>query len=295
MIILLAGRQPDSEALVCSVAQAEKLIEIVCASLAATSTSLSGGIVTVAALTFWTQLVPKLALLERLLCAASMATFKQHQRGPSMLLRLLASHGLSAFLSLQGEASADRSTTSATYEEIRECIVLAQNNVQLAEEQTFKLASVACLSKLMAVEARMQAGGPPSTLPWNQFLTENIIASIPAAPLQLPDIHFLTMIVRHKPRWLPSVMGATTIEALLLKFACSVNIPLVMGYIDLLREVPLHTAGMITTALHPVASRVIQKQQKDIATMMRADAMEQESSNEHLLWQYRFNFSGLLH
>jgi hypothetical protein len=43
---------------------------------------------------------------------------------------------------------------------------------------------------------------------------------------------------------------------------------------------------MITTALHPVASRVIQKQQKDIATMMRADAMEQESSNEQLLWQY---------
>jgi hypothetical protein len=35
------------------------------------------------------------------------------------------------------------------------------------------------------------------------------------------------------------VMGATTIEALLLKFACSVNIPLVMGYIDLLREVPV--------------------------------------------------------
>jgi hypothetical protein len=78
--------------------------------------------------------------------------------------------------------------------------VLAQNNVQLAEEQTFKLASVACLSKLMAVEARMQAGGPPSTLPWNQFLTENIIASIPAAPLQLPDIHFLTM-VPSSPQW----------------------------------------------------------------------------------------------
>jgi hypothetical protein len=34
-------------------------------------------------------------------------------------------------------------------------------------------------------------------------------------------------------------MGATTIEALLLKFACSVSIPLVMGYIDLLREVHL--------------------------------------------------------
>jgi len=171
MIILLAGRQPDSEgtrqhnfsfpvtldnsrfkllnsALVCSIAQAEKLVEIVCTSLATTSSSLNGGIVTVAALTFWTQLVPKLALvhgtrwqdsktvrhtthphastpcandriitpffgaqLERLLCAASMATFKQHLRGPSMLLRLLASHGLSAFLSLQGDASADRPTT----------------------------------------------------------------------------------------------------------------------------------------------------------------------------------------
>ena len=45
---------------------------------------------------------------------------------------------------------------------------------------------------------------------------------------------------------------------------------------------------MITAALRPVASRVIQKQQKDIATTMRADAMEhEESSNEaQLLWQY---------
>ena len=164
--------------------------------------------------------------------------------------------------------------------------MLAQNNVQLAEEQTFKLASVVCLSKLMAVEARMQAGGPPSTLPWNQFLTENIIAAIPAAPLQLPDIHFLTMvpvfpavdraltdltphtthththththkIVRHKPRWLPSVMGATTIEAILLKFACSVSIPLVMGYIDLLREVSfpyLHHTHTHTPLSQPSSS-----------------------------------------
>jgi hypothetical protein len=45
---------------------------------------------------------------------------------------------------------------------------------------------------------------------------------------------------------------------------------------------------MITTALRPVASRVVQKQQKDIAATMRADAMEQEeASNEaQLLWQY---------
>jgi hypothetical protein len=54
---------------------------------------------------------------------------------------------------------------------------------------------------------------------------------------------------------------------------------------------------MITTALRPVASRVIQKQQKDIATTMRADAMDhEEASNEaQLLWQYVPPLSRTLH
>jgi hypothetical protein len=82
-----------------------------------------------------------------------------------------------------------------TYVEIRECIVLAQNNIQLADDETFKLASVACLSSLWDVEEQMSAGGPPSVLPWNRFLTENIIALLPTAPLPLSDVRFLALVL----------------------------------------------------------------------------------------------------
>jgi hypothetical protein len=52
----------------------------------------------------------------------------------------------------------------------------------------------------------------------------------------------LFQVVRNKPHWLGDLLSHSTIEALLLKFACSVDAPLVMGYIDLVREVLIHTA-----------------------------------------------------
>jgi hypothetical protein len=47
----------------CSVVQAEKLIDLVFASMTAKKTSLNGGSVTAAAVTFWTQLASKLILV----------------------------------------------------------------------------------------------------------------------------------------------------------------------------------------------------------------------------------------
>jgi hypothetical protein len=79
---------------------------------------------------------------------------------------------------------------------VRECIVLAQNNFQLATDEAFKAASVACLSDLWTAEAWMRRGSslPPSDFPWNQFLAENIIACLPNGPLALSDLAFLTMV-----------------------------------------------------------------------------------------------------
>lgn len=84
-----------------------------------------------------------------------------------------------------------------TYSQVRECIILAQSNFQLTTDETFKRAAISSLDHLWMLELELSKGGAPGDLPWNRFLTENIIRSLQSGPpLLLSDIQFLTMVPR---------------------------------------------------------------------------------------------------
>lgn len=72
--------------------------------------------------------------------------------------------------------------------------MIVQNNLQAAQDEVFRLASVDCLSALMDTEARMTKGRAPSEFPWNRFISENIIGSLLIGPPSPSDILFLTLV-----------------------------------------------------------------------------------------------------
>lgn len=80
------------------------------------------------------------------------------------------------------------------YHQLREWIVVVQNNIMVAQDEAFKLASIDCLSSLMDVEAIMIQGQGLSDFPWNRFLAENIVDVLPDGSPSLSDLHFLALV-----------------------------------------------------------------------------------------------------